>query len=173
MRHRRTLCIAIAATTFLLAPASGAGSRWIDDRNDTSGFLDARAVAHGHGDGKRLKHTLTTFARWRSRDLWCGAIRFRFHGLNRDLIVAYRDGLLAIMLNSRTRETVGAPEVFRPTKRRVAVVFPRRWLRRGIDSYEWSARTIRRRETCPKRGGDVSNVFRDRVPAKRWIVHRL
>lgn len=99
----------------------------------------------------------------------CGAIRFRFHGLNRDLIVAYRKGLLAIMLNSRTRESIGAPEVYRPTKRRVAVVFPRRWLRRGIDRYEWSARTIRHR--CPDRG--EPKVFRDRVPDEGRIVHRL
>lgn len=162
-------CVCVA----LLAPSSSAGRRWIADANDTKGFLDVKATSHGHARGNRLKHTLTTYARWRSRDLWCGSIRFRFHELNRDLVVAYRKRLLAIMLNSRTREGIGAPEVSRPTKRRVAVVFPRRWLRKGIDSYEWSVTTVRRRETCPRRGGDPSSVFRDRAPGRGRIAHRL
>lgn len=169
----RAAAVVVAVVLTLVPSPSGAGPKWVTDADDAKGFLDIRAVSHGHAEGARLKHTLTTYRRWRSRDLWCGAVRFRFHGLRRDLIVAYRKGLLAVMLNSRTREGIGAPKVFRPTKRRVAVTFPRRWLGRGIESYEWSARTVRHGEKCPERGGDVSKWIRDRAPAKRRILHQL
>ncbi len=158
----------------LFSSASSASPRWVNDRNDTRGFLDIRAVAHGHGEGKRLKHTMTTFARWRSRDLWCGTGAFVFPKLDREIIVFYRRGKLrAVMIDSDTRESIGSPVVSRPTRRRVAVDFPRKWLRRGLNSYAWFGRTVRRGQKCPHRGGDPSNVYRDRVPRTGRIVHRL
>ena len=165
--------LTVAVCLGLPAPAS-AGTRWVTDRDDTAGFLDVKAVAHGHAGGKRLKHTLTTFARWRSRQLRCGAIAFDFPELNRELIVSHRKRLRAILINSRTRGGIGAPEVSRPTRRRVAVVFPRKWLGRGLDEYEWFARTTRRGSSCPPSGRDDDRVTRDRVPRKgRRILHRL
>jgi hypothetical protein len=166
--------LVIALCFGLVVPASVAGTRWVPDRDDTKGFLDIKAVAHGHGSGTRLRHTLTTFARWRSKDLWCGVITFEFPELDRELIVFHRKRLRAVMINEKTRASIGAPRVSRPTRRRVAVVFPRKWLRRGLDHYEWHARTERRSSSCPDRGGDDDQTFRDRTPRKgRRILHRL
>ena len=170
----RTSIVASLSLALLLSPASGAGSRWFNDRDDTKGFLDVKAVAHGHGERNRLKHTMTTFARWRSRDLWCGSVAFVFPGLDREIVVFYRRGRLgAVMIHSETRESIGSPNVYRPTRRRVAVDFPRKWLRRGLRSYEWFGRSVRRRESCPDRGGDPSKVYRDRAPRRGRIVHRV
>lgn len=158
----------------LLAVPSAADTKWVTDRDDTKGFLDVKAVAHGHARGGRIKHTVTTFARWRSKDLWCGVVTMEFPGLDRELIVFYRKKLRAIVVDERTGEGIGNPRVTRPTRRRVAVVFPRRWLRPGLDEYRWFVRTVRRGGDCPGHGGDKSVVVRDRAPRKgRSILHRL
>lgn len=168
----RALVLGLALT--LLAVPSAADNKWVSDRDDTKGFLDVKAVAHGHGRGDRLKHTVTTFAMWRSKDLWCGVVTMEFPDLDRELIVFYRKKLRAIVVNERTGEGIGNPRVTRPTRRRVAVVFPRRWLRPGLDEYRWFVRTVRRGADCPSHTGDQDIVVRDRAPRRgRSIVHRL
>lgn len=166
--------LAVGLALTLLTVPSGADTTWVTDRDDTKGFLDVKAIAHGHGRGGRLKHTVTTFAKWRSKDLWCGAVAMEFPGLDRELIVFYRKKLRAIVVNERTGEGIGNPRVTRPTRRRVAVAFPRRWLRPGLDEYRWFVRTVRRGSDCPARDGDKSVVVRDRAPRRgRSILHRL
>jgi hypothetical protein len=60
---RIVLCTALAAVAF---PTSAqAHSETVLDRNDRPGPLDIRSASVGH-TGNKIRHTITTFARWRT-----------------------------------------------------------------------------------------------------------
>ena len=137
----------------LFGSPAGADTRARSDGDRTSGPLDIKTVSHGHRV-TRLTHTLRTYEGWRNRALrddssWIALIFDRRRDSlddDRYLRIDYSTerGLYARMTTFGTHgpgSFIGRVDVRRPTPRSVKVRFPKRFLGRSVDRYEWRAIT--------------------------------
>ncbi len=170
-------CLAVAAaslvfaTLFVGSQASGdVSSR--SDPNDASGRLDIKKIWHEHSSSGRVLHRLTTFERWRARQLRCrGNLHFVFPDQHRDVRVTFRNGtLIATILNTKDGAVVGSAKVFRASRRSVGISLRRKFFG-DVDSYRWSVHS-EWLTGCPNDGGDPVSYL-DRAPNKGSIVSRL
>jgi hypothetical protein len=131
-------------------PQTAAGSvQSFPDANEVAGELDIRAVGQGHAGSTKLTHTLTTYNRWRSSFLVGGRrLLFQFDtnadwtdGVERTLMVTWKDGALRASIRNRAGRVVGTASVIRPNRRTVGVTFGKKALG-SVAGYEWRARTV-------------------------------
>ena len=142
---RRILGLLLMVSVLLPAPSIANTKRTQDDaaHDAASTPFDIKWVKHGHA-GRKLAHTISTYEGWRSSKLGDNG-KFQINiapgkaGVTR-IIVIYLDGgeLVSKMYNVFDgSETVGRPQVRRPTSRTVRVTFPKRWLKRGLEAYRY------------------------------------
>ena len=185
--HRTSLvALVLALTVLVLAPAAVADMRTVEDPRDTPGRLDIRSVTHRHTPDGKLVHRVEMYHRWRNRALRSRysdiALYFNTDGdrwVERAVEIDYRDGrLVARMTRERNleQEVLRRVRVRRVDQRTVKVIFGRHALRRGLESYRWSANTTYVNNTgdnCWVRE-DVSMICYDSAPRLRpAVVHDI
>ena len=147
---------AVAISLTLLMLSSSIALADVVSRRDgeatDNGPLDIKWVSHGHRE-RRLIHTLRTYEPWRNRALrhsssWIALFdrRSGSFGDERYLRVDYSQdkGLYARMTTFGTHgpgEFIGRVQVWRPNDHSVRVRFPKRFLGRHVERYEWRAIT--------------------------------
>lgn len=170
-------CLAVAAASLVCATLF-VGSQALgdvsakNDSDDASGRLDIKKISHEHSSSGRVLHRLTTFERWRARQLRCrGNLHFVFPDQHRDVRVTFRNGtLIATILNTNNGAVVGSGKVFRPSRRSVEISLRRKFFG-SVDSYRWSVHS-EWLSACPNDGGDpISHL--DRAPNKGSIASHL
>jgi hypothetical protein len=142
--------IFLAGAALIAEPqAASASVQTFPDANDVAGRLDIRSVGHGHVGSTKLAHTLTTYKRWPSSLLF-GGRRLVFQldtngswqdGVERTLVISWRDGALRALLRNRAGRVVGTASVVRPDRRTVRVTFGKKALGNAA-GYRWRARAV-------------------------------
>lgn len=172
---------ALAVALILVATTPAAADRKVRvDPDDSTGALDIAEVAHNHNRGL-LTHRLTTYERWETSVLEDGLSDIYFDFFVGDRYVYARvdvspDGtLFGEMRNRDTERIIGFVKVWRPSKRKLRIEFPKRMLGRNVTSYRWSASTSFHRdghETCGS-GPHIIIACIDYAPSRGYIRHSL
>jgi hypothetical protein len=161
---RIVLCTALAAVAF---PTSAqAHSETVLDRNDRPGPLDIRSASVGH-TGNKIRHTITTFARWRTSVISDRHSPLNYVAVGLDLsgdsrferfvFFLERNGRLrAFFINRRGRILRRLP-ASRPNGRSVSTLLPRD-LVDSSGGYYWAA---------------VSDFHRGGRHLTDWVPNRL
>ena len=181
---RRTPVIALLVGAALLSSPARADVAVIEDGEEWNGPFNIAAAGHGHGrvrrDGtSRLQHRITTYRRWRPRDLATkGSLEIDFPSVDRRLVIDYDHGLKAKLFDTRRDRLVGRPKVWRPDRRTAVVSLPRRWLGRGVERYRWYATGTwfpHCDDLVVQRAGAASSCVLPMDQAPDWgrVTHRL
>ena len=135
----------MAATVLALAAAmAGADQVGRRDKKEFSTLFNISFVSHGHGHPRHkeaawLQHKVRMYKPWRSKRLRrYGDVGFIFPSRDRRIEILYKRGLRARMTKN-SGQILGRPKVWRPDRRTVAVSFPRDWLGRHLQHYNWRA----------------------------------
>ena len=165
----------VAAALFSGATAT-ADTAILADAKDSQGFLDIKKTRAAHGQGARLKHSISTYATWRPRHLDCASFGFVFPDQDRYLAIFWRKGELHARISdhsdSGNPSVVGYPRIWRRDDRTVVVSFRRAHLGRGLESYRWRAVAGSPSEPCPPEGSGYG-IAVDKAPDKWNERHSL
>jgi hypothetical protein len=176
------MALVLSFSVLVPAPAAVADVRTVGDPRDTPGRLDIRSVTHRHTAGGKLVHRVEMYHRWRNRALRGPYSDINLHfntdgdrWVERAVEIDYRDGrLVARMTRERNleEEVLRRVRVRRVDERTVKVVFGRRALRRGIQSYRWSANASYASNTSDNCwvSGDVNMICYDYAPRVRPVI---
>lgn len=139
----KKLMLHLLVPAFLLPPIANADQRVISDANDVGGYLDIKTASAGHTRDGLIKHTVTMFGSWESRELntECGSdffnFNFNFRDINRKVTVEWQGKLVAKVYAFENTRYIGTARVWRPGDRTVVAAFKRWKLGRGVESYRW------------------------------------
>lgn len=159
--------LAIAAHAF---PATADTKRVQEDvaHDASTAKLDIKWVQHGHS-GRKLAHVISTYDTWRNADLGDNG-KFQINispgpdnpSVTRIVVIYLDQGKMEAKFFdlSHGSEVKGYPPVTRPTARSVKVVFPKRWVRKGLKAYKWEALY-------------AEDNVKDTVPGDRFILHSM
>ena len=187
-RRRRAFVGALTAAVLLtMAPPGGADVRTVTDPDDSEGALDLMEVEHDHEvdevTGQQLVvHRLSTYEDWDddllAEDPIANNLTIYFdvagpHRRQRTLVIATEeDGSLYAEMRSSGGSVRGYARAWRIDARTVAVAFPKRLLRRGLEAYDWWAVAATAgdcgEEPVPGCPHDI-----DRVPDEGAIKHGI
>ncbi|HYI44049.1 MAG TPA: hypothetical protein VE174_01115 [Actinomycetota bacterium] len=162
------------------------------DADDSSGRFDIASYAASHieesGVKMTLKHDVVMYDEWADTEVGPGnGIRISFD-VNDDGITertlsvrGNSDGSFYGVMFANNKGKVefrGYARVWREDSRSVSFAFPRRMLRRGLDSYGWRVSTVYSdsdNEDCPGNpsGGDVTEHCFDYGPDSGTVTHVL
>lgn len=176
----RSLSVALLAVVALApAPTTSASADELvrSDANDTPGYLDIDQLTAGHSKGERLKHSITTFDKWSSRQLGdCAELKVQLPDAKRVITIFRRSGELRARMDNpwvSPSQTVAHPKVWRRDAKTVVVSFRRSKLGDVEESYMWRATTVGpTSQRCPKGDGDYGVVV-DAAPDRYSFIHRI
>lgn len=174
----KTVVLSAVVAILLIPLASQAEEIAVRDADDTASFIDIRSTTAAHGHDGRLKHSITTIDRWRSRKLGtCASLGLIFPEQDKDVSVFWGKGeLRARLVDRRTSnpKVLGHPRVWRRDARTVTVSISRAKLGvGGADSYKWRAVSGAPEDRCPPEGTTDFGISADRAPDKTHAVHQL
>jgi hypothetical protein len=175
---RMMLSLAVTISLLVGPTLAAADTTVVDDPNDSFGFIDIKSASASHGQGERLKHSIETYRRWRSRKLGdCASLAFVFPDTERYLQILFKSGQLRARMWRRTdkgnQRLVGHPEVWRDGRRRVIVSFRPSRLGNVTDEYRWRAVAGSPHRRCPPPGTTDYGISFDRAPEPHNAVHHL
>jgi hypothetical protein len=147
------LIIAVGVAVLTLAGTSSADTTRLSDPNDTRGKLDVKYAVQGHrliSKVRMIRHRLTMRGRWNRRALKPrnNFINLFFDtdddkGFERRLNIDFRGTILrAKMQTWRSLKKVGIAKLWRPNRKSITVAFPKGWLGKDVDDYQWTAHTL-------------------------------
>lgn len=181
---KRSLLSGLLVAVVVAGPAAADRSS-MRDPDDTPGRLDIKVVAQSHQSGGAgdLKHRVGMFHRWGKRHLR-GSSNFinmffttdEDRGFERRLTIDVRNGkLYAQMDEYPSLKPVGRAQVWRPSRRGVAVAFPTNFLGENVKTYKWQANSFFHTSGDGPCGTptDVSRTCTDRAPDRRRLEHQL
>lgn len=141
--------VTVALLVALLVPAlANATSQTVRDGNDVPGPLDIQQVKISH-IGKSIRHTITTFGRWKTALIGPSTPHFLEFGFDLSGTAKFERFVALVERNGRVRGIYFTPrgrvlDIFpasRPNKRSVSVLVPRRLLD-DAGGYRWGAFTV-------------------------------
>lgn len=185
----RALLIVGIALSFpaVVSPTAEADALSVSDQAETAGLFDVRTLRHGHAnEGRAVRHTMSFYDRWKSTRLRgdSNVIYVYFTTDNESIyaegraVIDYAEGALRSCFQVYEESSDSAASgpcrenaVWRPSRRRITVQFPRARLGSTASSYGWSSVTHFRstsgacRRTCFDFAPDLSDGRRT------WISH--
>jgi hypothetical protein len=168
---RKTAVALLIVSAIAIPYMAWADTTTIHDANDDPGFLDLRTATATHGAAGRLKHSITTYERWRARALECAKFEIVFPDTDRRLSIVRKSKRLVARMTEGDK-TVGHGHVWREAGRKsITVSFDEELLGITGDSYRWHVTALSPPDHCPS-GSDYA-VFEDRTPEKHNAVHHL
>lgn len=198
-RGRIKVAVALVSLSLMTSPATAHLQAPVDD-DDSPGTLDIVVVRHRHrvyetaqthpsrqSTSTELSFRLVTYEKWEGSVLSGGHnfISFEFNldgddGIERCLVVTKgRNEMLGRMYKDckyAEDELAGSASVSRPDKHSIHTAFPRKLLRRGIESYRWRAVTSYEDEQtseCAPQDPPSAGGYGTCLDATKWKSHRL